>query len=139
MADNKTKKTEASVEDFLNSVENETRKADAIEVAATMARITGETPRMWGSSIVGFGDVHLKYESGREVDYFKVGLSPRKASLTLYVTAGFQQRQDLLAKLGKHTTGVGCLYIKDLAEVDRGVLEELIRASVKETEELQAD
>lgn len=139
MADNKTKKTEASVEDFLNSVENETRKADAIEVAATMARITGETPRMWGSSIVGFGDVHLKYESGREVDYFKVGLSPRKASLTLYVTAGFQQRQDLLAKLGKHTTGVGCLYIKDLAEVDRDVLEELVRASVKETEGMQAD
>lgn len=130
MAENKTQKTDHDAIDFLNSVENERRREDALEVAALMERVTGEKPRMWGSSIVGFGDVHLKYDSGREVDYFKVGLSPRKASLTLYLTPGFTGREALLAKLGKHTTGKGCLYIKSLDDVEVPVLEELVRASV---------
>jgi hypothetical protein len=129
MAENKTKKTPANAEDFLSSVEHDQRREDALEVAALMQRVTGEKPRMWGSSIVGFGDVHLTYETGREVDYFQVGLSPRKASLTLYLTTGFDMREDLLSKLGKHTTGKGCLYIKDLDDVDITVLEELIRVS----------
>lgn len=135
MAENKTQKTDASVKDFLNAVENPTRREDARAVAELMEQVTGDEPRMWGSSIIGFGDVHLKYESGREVDYFKVGLSPRKASLTLYITPGFTARQDLLAKLGKHTTGKGCLYIKNLDDVDRSVLEELIETSVAAMEE----
>lgn len=130
MAENKTQKTDQNAIDFLNSVENERRREDALEVAALMERVTGEKPRMWGSSIVGFGDVHLKYDSGREVDYFKVGLSPRKASLTLYLTPGFTGRDALLAKLGKHTTGKGCLYIKSLDDVEVPVLEDLVRASV---------
>lgn len=131
MADNKTQKTKASPGDFLNSVEHDQRREDALEIAEMMQRVTGEKPRMWGSSIVGFGDVHLKYDTGREVDYFKVGLSPRKASLTLYLIPGFANRETLLAKLGKHTTGKGCLYIKNLDDVDLAVLEELIKASVE--------
>lgn len=130
MAENKTQKTDADAIAFLNTVENERRREDALEVAAMMEAITGEKPRMWGSSIVGFGDVHLEYDSGRQVDYFKVGLSPRKASLTLYLTPGFSGREELLARLGKHTTGKGCLYIKSLEDVERPVLEELVRASV---------
>lgn len=138
MAENKTKKTDASVDDFLNSVEHDRRREDAVAVAEIMERVTGESPKMWGSSIVGYGDVHMTYESGREVDYLKVGFSPRKAALTLYITPGFAQRADLLAKLGDHTTGKGCLYIKDLGKVDQSVLEELIRASVEETEKLDS-
>ncbi|MDH3190077.1 MAG: DUF1801 domain-containing protein [Acidimicrobiia bacterium] len=130
MAENKTQKTKEDAIDFLNSVENKQRREDALEVAAMMERITGEKPRMWGSSIVGFGDVHLEYDSGREVDYFKVGLSPRKASLTLYLTPGFIGRDELLAKLGRHTTGKGCLYFKSLDDVEIPVLEELVRVSV---------
>lgn len=130
MAENKTQKTNEDAIDFLNSVENERRREDALEVAEMMETITGERPRMWGSSIVGFGDVHLEYASGREVDYFKVGLSPRKSSLTLYLTPGFSEREELLARLGKHTTGKGCLYIKSLEDVEMPVLEELVRASV---------
>lgn len=136
MAENKTRPTGASVEDFLASVENETRRRDAIEVTRLMEEVTGDKPRMWGSSIVGFGDVHLKYDSGREVDYFKVGLSPRKASLTLYITPGFAASEDLLAKLGRHTTGKGCLYIKNLDDIDQSVLKELIEASVEATMDL---
>lgn len=138
MAENKTKKTKASVNDFLDAVENEARREDARAVARLMERVTGETPTMWGGSIVGFGDVHLKYDSGREVDYFKVGLSPRKASLTLYITPGFGAREDILDRLGKHSTGKGCLYIKKLDDIDVTVLEELIRTTVEQTEKLNS-
>lgn len=136
MAENKTKKTDASVDDFLNSIEDDRRRNDAVAVAALMGRVSGEPPRMWGSSIVGYGDVHMTYDSGREVDYMKVGFSPRKAALTLYITPGLDRRAELLANLGDHSTGKGCLYIKDLRKVDQSVLEELIRVSVEEAEEL---
>jgi hypothetical protein len=134
MAENKTQKTGESVKDFLDSVENETRRDDAIAVAELMKNVTGNEPKMWGSSIIGFGDIHLKYESGREIDYFKVGLSPRKASLTLYLSPGFAEHDALLARLGKHSTGKGCLYISDLADIDRSALRELIEASVQSVE-----
>jgi hypothetical protein len=104
LAENKTKKTEASVDDFLNSIENDSRREDAEVVGAMMERVTGEPPKMWGSSIVGYGDVHLTYESGREVDVPKVAFSPRKAALVLYIESAFAGRADLLAKLGDHTT-----------------------------------
>ncbi len=135
MAENKTKKTEASVDDFLNSIENDSRREDAEVVGAMMERVTGESPKMWGSNIVGYGDVHLTYESGREVDVPKVAFSPRKAALVLYIESAFARRADLLAKLGDHTTGKVCLYIKDLEKVEQSVLEDVIRASVEATEE----
>ncbi len=138
MAENKTQKSTANVEDFLDSVEDDSRRNDAVQVAKLMERVTGEKPRMWGSSIIGFGDVHLKYASGREIDYFRVGLSPRKASLTLYMTPGFTNRTDLLADLGKHTTGKGCLYIKSLEDVDMALLERLIRETLQEITELES-
>lgn len=94
-----------------------------------MERITGEKPKMWGSSIVGFGDVHYKYESGREGDWFGVGFSPRKTSLTLYIMPGFSEYRPLMAKLGKFKTGKSCLYINKLSDVDHDVLEELIAKS----------
>lgn len=138
MAENKTQKTTASVEEFLDSVEDDGRRNDAVQVAKLMQRVTGEKPRMWGPSIIGFGDVHLKYASGREIDYFRVGLSPRKASLTLYMAPGFTSRTDLLADLGKHTTGKGCLYIKSLEDVDMALLERLIRETLQEITTLES-
>jgi hypothetical protein len=139
LAENKTKKTEASVDDFLNSIENDSRREDAEVVGAMMERVTGEPPKMWGSSIVGYGDVHLTYESGREVDVPKVAFSPRKAALVLYIESAFAGRADLLAKLGDHTTGKVCLYIKDLEKVEQSVLEDVIRASVEATEEFATE
>jgi hypothetical protein len=96
-----------------------------------MKKITGHEPRMWGSSIVGFGQYHFKYPSGREGDWFRTGFSPRKQNLTLYVMSGFEGHEKLLARLGKHKTGKGCLYINRLDEVDRDVLSELIRKSLE--------
>lgn len=126
MAENKTSKTDASVDEFLDSVENDRRRQDAQTLVGLMERATGEEPRMWGPSIVGFGDVHYVYESGREGDWFKVGFSPRKSSLTLYLMAPSDDRRGLLEKLGKHKTGKGCLYINKLDDVDLDVLEELV-------------
>jgi hypothetical protein len=125
-AKNKTRPTARSVTDFINAVENETRRKDAETVLALMKKITGETPKMWGPSIVGFGSYHYRYESGREGDFMKIGFSPRKANLVLYVMPGFTRRETLLNKLGKHKTGKSCLYVNTLADVDMDVLERLI-------------
>ena len=126
MAENKTQATEASVEAFLATVEPEQRREDGRLVAEMMARITGEPATMWGPSIVGFGTHHYRYESGREGDICRIGFSPRKAQLVFYVGAGSGRLDSLLAKLGKHSTGKGCLYIKKLADVDQAMLEALI-------------
>ena len=126
MAENKTQATEASVEAFLATVEPEQRREDGRLVAAMMARITGEPATMWGPSIIGFGTHHYRYESGREGDICRIGFSPRKAQLVFYVGAGSGRLDPLLAKLGKHSTGKGCLYIKRLADVDQAMLEALI-------------
>jgi hypothetical protein len=131
MAELKTKQTTGDVDAFLAAVEPEARRADAIEVCKLMRKITRDQATLWGPSIVGFGNQHYKYESGREGDWFKVGFSPRKAALTLYLGQDFPKRGELLAKLGKHTQGKGCVYIKKLSDVDRTVLEQLIAASVK--------
>ena len=139
MSQNKTQKTGASVEDFLAAVENRRRREDGFAVLAMMREITGLEPEMWGPSIVGFGDYHYKYESGREGDFFLTGFSPRKQSLTLYIMSGLEGREGLLGKLGKHRTGAACLYINKLADVDVDVLRDLIRISFENAKaELQA-
>ena len=133
-ATNKTVKTKASVAGFLKSVTDSERRQDAKAVAAMMQAATKEKPAMWGASIVGFGKHHYKYASGREGDWFKVGFSPRKDSLTLYLVGGFRKHPDLMEKLGKFKTGGGCLYVKRLQDVDRKVLSELIARTVKSVE-----
>ena len=131
MAELKTKKTSASVSAFLDSVADESVRKDCRSLVRMMKKATKAQPKMWGPSIVGFGDYRYKYETGREGDWFRAGFSPRKNALTVYVMSGFPKHADLMAKLGKHKTGKGCLYIKQLADVDVRVLEQLIERSVK--------
>ena len=131
MAENKTRATIASVTEFINSIEDRQKRADARKVAAIMRRVTGKRAKMWGSSIVGYGTYHYKYESGREGDFMITGFSPRKQALTVYILAGFRRFDTLMGKLGKYKTGKSCLYIKRLSDVDEKVLEQLIDRSVK--------
>ena len=130
MSDLKTKPTAASVNAFINAIDDERKREDARAVAAMMAEITNAPPKMWGSSIVGFGSYHYRYASGREGDFMETGFSPRKRALTLYIMAGFSEYEDLLARLGKFSIGKSCLYIKRLADVDETVLRELVERSV---------
>ena len=130
MALNKTKPTAVSVTAFVNALAEPTKRSDAKALIGLMKRATGESPKMWGPSIIGFGTHHYKYESGREGDTVLVGFSPRKPATVLYGVIGSQNAASLLAKLGKHTTGKGCLYIKKLSDVDPKVLEQLIVGSV---------
>jgi hypothetical protein len=130
MAENKTKETGEDVSRFLNSVPDERRREDARALAALMERVTREPAAMWGSSIVGFGRYHYKYESGREGDAPPVGFSPRTKELVIYLAADAADRDALLARLGKHRTGKSCLYVKRLDEIDLKVLEVLVAASV---------
>ena len=135
MAELKTRMTDASVEAFLGAVENERRRSDARTVMAIMGRVTGETPKMWGPSLIGFGRYHYRYASGREGDWFVTGLSPRKQALTVYIMPGFDGYPDLMGRLGKYRTGKSCLYINALDDVDMAVLEDLIRLSVSSMRE----
>ncbi|HLF11094.1 MAG TPA: DUF1801 domain-containing protein [Gammaproteobacteria bacterium] len=130
-ADIKTKQTDVSPTAFINQVEDEQKRKDAHELVALMKKITGKPPKMWGPSIVGFGTYHYKYASGREGDMPLTGFSPRKPNLVLYLGPGLQDK-GLTGKLGKHTMGKGCLYIKKLDDVDRDVLRELVTKSVEE-------
>ena len=129
MADNKTRQTGAGVEQFLAVVEHPRRREDSLTLLALMKRITGLEPAMWGPSIVGFGSCHYRYDTGREGDTPLTGFAPRKQSLTVYIMPGFAGYEDLLGRLGKHRTGVSCLYINKLADVDQDVLTELISRS----------
>lgn len=131
MAENKTKATTKSVPEFLEQMEDPKRKADCLTIAALMERLSGSKPKMWGDSIVGFGDYHYKYASGREGDWFQVGFSPRKQNLTIYVMGYLELYTDLMEGLGKYKHGKGCLYIKTLEDVDMGVLEKLISTSIE--------
>ena len=133
MADIKTKSTSASVEDFINSIKDEQKRKDSFVLLEMMKKATGEEPKMWGSSIIGFGQVRLKSpNTGREVDWLRLGFSPRKASLSLYISGDINhQHAEALKKLGKHKTGVGCLYINKLEDIDMKVLEGMIDASLK--------
>jgi Domain of unknown function (DU1801) len=130
MAENKTKPTKVSVAAFIDALTDQTQRADARVLVKLMQSATGEKPKMWGPSIIGFGSYHYKYDSGREGDMPVAGFSPRKAATVLYLTTSFSGSEELLAKLGKHTGGKACLYIKKLADVDHGVLETLVVQSV---------
>jgi hypothetical protein len=125
-AQNKTIATDASVEAFLNTIEDERKRKDSFALLELMSDVTGFEPVMWGSSIVGFGSYHYKGASGREGDWMMIGFSPRKANISLYLTSDHQQHADLFRKLGKHSTGVGCVYVKRLDDVDMGVLRQLV-------------
>jgi hypothetical protein len=130
----KTKENEASVEDFINGVVGENVRADCRRIVGLMSGATGAPPNMWGANIVGFGSRKMKYASGRELDWLIVGFSPRKANLTLYLGTGEAWNDALLSRLGKHKTGMGCLYVKRLADVDENVLKKLIEESVERAE-----
>ncbi|MEM7531942.1 MAG: DUF1801 domain-containing protein [Chloroflexota bacterium] len=127
MSENKTRPTDQNVVDFLSHVENKRRREDSFTLLKMMEEITEEEAVMWGSSIVGFGSYHYKYESGREGDMPCVGFSPRKQSMTLYIMPGFEHYEGLLAELGKHKLGKSCLYVNKLADVDDSVLRRLIK------------
>ena len=130
-AELKTKETDASVEAFINGIADEQQRADSFEIAKIMEKATGEKPKMWGPSIIGFGSTTLKYSSGRELDWMKIGFSPRKAAITLYLLGCVTDGSDQLQKLGKYKTGKGCLYVKRLSDVDTKVLRQLIDASLE--------
>jgi len=135
MAETKTKPTNERVEDFLNKISDEERRADCFQVAKIMEEITGEKPKMWGPSIVGFGSYHYKYDSGREGDWLVTGFSPRKKDLTLYLMMGFEKHGELMEKLGRHSHAKSCLYIKRLSDIHIPTLKKLIRNSVKDLKE----
>ena len=128
-ADIKTKVNDASVTAFLNKIDDEQKRKDSFEIVKIMKQVTKEKPKMWGPSIVGFGSYHYKYESGREGDSPLIAFSPRKQNITLYVLLGADHENQLLKKLGKHTTSKWCLYIKKLRDVDMDVLKDLIAKS----------
>jgi hypothetical protein len=130
MAENKTKPTKVSPAAFISKLPNEQQRKDARELVAMMRKASGKPPKMWGPSIIGFGSYHYVHDSGREGDICRVGFSPRKPSLVLYIMSALSQKT-LMAKLGKHTTGNSCLYIKKLDDIDRSVLRQLIAKSLK--------
>lgn len=135
----KTQATQASVEDFIQGVESEQKREDAKSLVTLFEKLTGEKAVMWGPSIIGFGQYHYKYDSGREGDFLITGFSPRKTALTLYIMAGFSIYEEQLQKLGKFKTGKSCLYIKKLADIDQEVLSEMILDSVKFIKERYPD
>jgi len=130
-AQNKTIETGDSVDAFLSSIADETKRADSTRLVKIFERVTGEKPKMWGPAIIGFGNRLMKYDSGRELDWLITGFSPRKGSLTLYVANGSQAQNEMLEKLGKHKVSGGCLHIKHLADIDEKILEKVIKDSVK--------
>ncbi|WP_448006411.1 DUF1801 domain-containing protein [Agromyces bauzanensis] len=123
--------TDAAVREFLDRVEHPVRRRDAATMLEVMTRVTGQPAKMWGSSIVGFGSYHYRYASGREGDAPAAGFSPRKPATTIYLNDGIDAHAELVERLGPHTTGVGCLYLKDLAQIDLAALEEIIAASYR--------
>jgi Domain of unknown function (DU1801) len=132
MAENKTKPTDASVEDYIGAIDDESRRADCATLAKLMAKATKEKPKMWGPSIVGFGSYHYKYESGREGDAPVAGFSSRKGDISVYLAASFPGQDELLSKLGRHKMGKACLSIRKLGDVDLKLLERLVVGSVAE-------
>ena len=131
MAELKTKLNDASVDDFLNAIKDEQVRTDCWAIADIMQKATKAKPQMWGSAIVGFGSRRYKYSSGREMDWMLIGFSPRKQNITLYILSGFKGQDELMAQLGKHSCGKGCVYIKRLSDVHLPTLKKLINASVK--------
>jgi hypothetical protein len=133
VAEIKTKQNEASVEEFLKTIKDEQQRKDSMAIIKMMKKATKEEPKMWGSSMIGFGKLRYKSPaSGREVDWFNIGFAPRKANISLHLTMSLNAHSPLLKKLGKHKTGAGCLYINKLEDVDIKVLEQMINDSVKD-------
>jgi hypothetical protein len=132
MSQNKTQKTKASVVQFLNAVEDKQQRADSKALDKMMKAVVGCKGAMWGESIVGFGDIELKYASGRELEWFKIGYSPRKGKMSLYLWSTSPKLDKLLEKLGKHKRSKGCLYINKLADVDVGVLQNILELCAKD-------
>jgi hypothetical protein len=132
MAELKTKPTQASVKDFLNQIPDKERRDDCFAIAKIMEEVTGDKPKMWGPSIVGFGTYHYKYASGREGDWPVTGFSPRKKDLTLYIMMGFEKHADLMKQLGKYSNAKSCLYIRRLSDIHVPTLKKLIKSSVKD-------
>lgn len=136
MAELKTKPTEESPSNFLKGIQDDQERQDCLTLLSLMEDITGKKPKMWGTSIIGFGNYHYKYASGREGDYFVTGFSPRKQNLTIYIMLGFSRYKELMSRLGNYKTGKSCLYIKKLDDIDRDLLQELISQSVKDMAEI---
>jgi hypothetical protein len=136
MADLKTKKTDQNVDQFVQSVENDMRKADSLKILKILSEIMPEPPKMWGPSIVGFGEYHYKYATGREGDYLRIGFSPRKKALTIYLMDGIEKHEPKLQILGKFKTGKSCLYINKLEEIHIDILKEILLDSLKNMAEL---
>jgi hypothetical protein len=132
MTEAKTRPTGQSVTEFLEAVTDENRRRDCQALLDMMREVTGSEPRLWGPSIVGFGDYHYRYASGREGDWFLTGFSPRKNDLTVYVMAGLERYAEQLSRLGRHKTGKSCLYIKRLADVDPDVLRAIVADSIRD-------
>jgi hypothetical protein len=132
MAENKTKATEMSVQSYLSNIADESRRNDCEALTKLMSTVTKQEPKMWGTSIVGFGSYHYRYESGREGEAPVAGFSSRKGDITLYLASSFPGQEELLTKLGRHKTGKGCLYIRKLSDVDLKTLEQLIVESYAE-------
>ncbi|KAA3653201.1 MAG: DUF1801 domain-containing protein [Bacteroidetes bacterium] len=129
MAANKTQATTASVTDFIETVEHEQKKKDAYVLLELMTSITNEKGVLWGTNLIGFGNYHYKYESGREGDFFKVGFSPRKTAISIYIIPGFERYDELMQQLGKFKTGASCLYVNKLSDIDLTILKQLIEQS----------
>lgn len=135
MAENKTKKTEQSPQNYIANISDDARRADCQSILEMMAEISGWEPKMWGASIVGFGEYHYRYDSGREGDALRIGFSNRAQNISVYIMPGYQDFEDELARLGKHKKGKACLYIKRLSDVDEAVLREIIIKGLRLMEE----
>ncbi len=135
MSENKTQPTDQSVKTFIDSLEDQQKIVDSYSLLDLMKEVTGCEPKMWGPSIIGFDQYHYKYESGREGDFLKVGFSPRKRELSIYIMSGFKKHDELMQKLGKYRTGKSCLYVKRLEDINMDVLRDLVQESVKFVDE----
>ncbi|RZJ65739.1 MAG: DUF1801 domain-containing protein [Flavobacterium sp.] len=132
----KTKATQVSVTDFISAVPDETKRSDSFKLVELYQKLTGFEPKMWGPTIIGFGSYHYKYASGHEGDAPLAGFSPRKDALTFYFEPVYDEKEDLLSKIGKHKVSKGCVYVKKLADIDMGILEQMIVASMNHTRKM---
>lgn len=137
-ANNKTVETELSVNDFLEAIDDETKRNDCLYLANLMEKVTNLPAKMWGPAIVGFGSYHYKYESGREGDAPLVAFSPRKNEISLYLSSGFNKREELLAQFGKHKSAKACIYVKKLNDVNEEILKEMVKLSMEHVKSLYA-
>ena len=136
MTELKIKPNKTKVSTFIDTVENEKKRKDCRELVTLMRSVTGRNPKMWGTTIIGFGSYHYKYKSGREGDWMVTGFSPRKQNISIYIMPGFSYYDALMKKLGKYKTGKSCLYVKDLDDIDRKMLRKLVERSVADMKQM---